>query len=213
MDHREQHERSVREHRLSMAAHRFRREARRGRDFLQGSPRLSHEDGEDAQVDRGYRGLSGGRPGERRRDRERGLSESLHQLGWRSRVRRRGIRMGVEGSVDIEPGPHDGIRPEGDIDRRLGLGHVPVDEDPRMPTEDLWDREEPGTGHDSFRDKRLDPPLDRVPRQAQGPSDAFVRSERIAGEAGKDLEVLLVDHGSRRFIKRAIFEIVRPDAR
>src|SRR5438094_8671363 len=82
-----------------------------------------------------------------------------------------------------------------------------------MPTKDLRNREEPGTGHDVFRDKRLDPPLDRIPRQAQRPSDRLVRGERIASEMREDLEVLLVDHGSRRFIKRAILKIACPDAR
>src|SRR5438132_2866274 len=121
--------------------------------------------------------------------------------------------MDMVSQYAADHGHQNWVRLVGYVYRCLVLGHFLLDEDPRMPIEDLGDREEPGRGHYPFRDERLDPPLDQVPRQAQGPSDAFVRGERIAGEAGKDLEVLLVDHGSRRFIKRAIFEIVRPDPR
>jgi hypothetical protein len=79
-----------------------------------------------------------------------------------------------------------------------------------MPAEDLRNREQPGRGDDALRDECLDAPLDRVPGETQRASNLLVRGERIAGQVREDPEVLLVDHGFR-FIKRAIFEIVRPD--
>ena len=119
----------------------------------------------------------------------------------------------MERPVEVDAGPNDRVRLEGGLDRFYRPGHVLVDEDSRMPLKDLGNRKEPGGREYPFFHEILDATLDRVPGEAEVAAQPLVRNEGIAREMRKNLKVLLVDHCPRRFIKRAIFEILRPDPR
>jgi|SRR6266581_2310493 len=101
----------------------------------------------------------------------------------------------MERSVQVDAGPHDGVRLQCGLDRFLRPGHVLVNEDPRVPPEDPGNREEPGRRQDSAPDERLDATFDRVPGETEVAAQPLVRDEGIAREVRKNLKVLLVDHG------------------
>ena len=121
--------------------------------------------------------------------------QDLHQGLGRRRVNRFGVRVHMERPVEVDAGPDDRVRLQGGLDRFLRPGHVLVNEDPRVPPEDLGNREEPCRRQDSVLDERLDPTFDRVPGETEVAAQPLVRDEGIAREVRKNLKVLLVNHG------------------